>query len=164
MTAAQKFTRMKSTAKTIVYDALWDTVNPEKFERPEVVPHDDFQNCICRVSTTHLRGSIGQKHNARTAIHSLDIHIAWLCSCMSQFTHLISVSDGSLKEHLNAPFLRGIAELAKKHNVHIIHLLHAAAHGSTPSDAEQCVIKEFNDDLGPYNESLPEAAENTHRT
>lgn len=47
MIAAQKFTRVKTNAKTIVTDTLWSTIDNQKFKSPQVVQKDDFQNVLC---------------------------------------------------------------------------------------------------------------------
>jgi len=160
MQAAQKFSRVKTTAKTIITDVRWGAVKDESIVRPEIVPSEDFQNEICRIATTHLRGGHGQKHNAQTALDSLDHHLAWLKKIAPDIYAALFDSDGSPKEYRNAVFLRGLTALGVKHDLQIIHLFHAAAHGSTPCDAEQRVVKEFNDDLGTQNKTFADATRN----
>ena len=162
MQAAQNFQSVTFTIKTLVTDILWRSVDPQKLERPEVLPSEDFQNEICRIACSHLRGGAGQKHNAQTATQSLEVHLKWLISIAPQLHTALIASDGSPKEYFNAPYLKGIAELANKLGISIVQVYHAAHHGSSPCDAEQRVVKEFNDDLGIHNVEFDDAIKNLH--
>ena len=132
------------------------------FDPPEE-DGDEFQHRFCRIATTFFREGQFTKHNAQTACDSLRELFKYLRSICPEVTTVFQFSDGSTKGFTCAPSLAGLTSLAKELSTdekpfRIVQMFHAPYHGSSPCDADQQVVKQLNNKLGPqadtYDQSL----------
>lgn len=168
MIAAQRFGKKKVAAFTQVVDIPWENIDCKQNEKPEPKDTPWFKNNICRLSFSHFCKE-STKHNAQTAVQSLEILIDVILSQTKNTDSLLITCDGSPKEFCNSHFLALVTELSAKiteklgKTFTIAVIFHAAYHGNTPCDAEQRVVKSTNDIVGANSATFSVAIESLEK-